>query len=122
METKIKNFTDLIAWQESHMLVKMIYEIIATFPTCERFGLSDQLRRAAISITSNIAEGFSRQTLKEKIQFYYISLGSLSEVQNQIILSEDLGYINNEIKERIMEQSVFAQKLINGMVRALRAV
>jgi len=73
---KIKSFTDLDTWKEGHKLVLLIYESTKFFPKEERFALTDQIRRAAVSITSNIAEGFSRQSLREKIQFYSISKGS----------------------------------------------
>ena len=73
---KIKSFTDLDTWKEGHKLVLLIYESTKSFPKEERFALTDQIRRAAVSITSNIAEGFSRQSLREKIQFYSISKGS----------------------------------------------
>ena len=67
----IKDFTDLFSWKESHKLILMIYKMLKKFPKEENFALSDQMRRASVSITSNIAEGFGRQTIKEKIQFYY---------------------------------------------------
>jgi len=79
---KIKSFTDLISWQEGHKLVLLIYAITKKFPKEELFGLVSQIRRCAISITSNIAEGFSRKSKKEKINFYHISLDSLTELQN----------------------------------------
>ena len=64
--TKIRSFTDLVAWKEGHKLVLMIYDVTKSFPPAERFGMIDQLRRAIVSVTSNIAEGFSRRTAKEK--------------------------------------------------------
>jgi len=79
---KIESFTDLIVWQEGHSLVIKIYCVTKNFPKEEIFSLINQMKRAAISITSNIAEGFGRQTLKEKIQFYYMSQGSLTESKN----------------------------------------
>lgn len=72
---KIKSFTDLIVWQKGHQLVLLIYKYIQTFPKEELFGLSNQLRRAIVSFTSNIAEGFSRNFYKEKVQFYTMALG-----------------------------------------------
>jgi four helix bundle protein len=118
--TKILLFTDLHAWQESHVLVKSVYEFLADLPKEERFGLADQLRRASISITSNIAEGFSRRGAKEKMQFYYIALGSLTEVQNQLILAKDVGYMDEQKRDKMLEQSVLAQKLLNGLIRSIR--
>ena len=79
---KIRSFTDLVAWQEGHKLVLKIYDITKDFPKDELFALNIQMKRCAVSITSNIAEGFSRKSPKEKIQFYAISLGSTTELQN----------------------------------------
>jgi four helix bundle protein len=80
---KIYSFTDLKAWKQGHELVLFVYEITKHFPQNEVFGLTSQMRRAVVSITSNIAEGFSRISNKEKAQFYSIALGSLTEIQNQ---------------------------------------
>jgi four helix bundle protein len=82
---KIKSFTDLIAWQKAHELVLSVYKKTEKFPQKETYSLTDQMRRAVISITSNVAEGFARKSDKEKIKFYYASLGSLTELQNQTI-------------------------------------
>ncbi|MDD5626597.1 MAG: four helix bundle protein [Patescibacteria group bacterium] len=79
---KIKSFTDLDAWKEGHKLVLMVYEITKKFPKEEMFGLVSQMRRCVVSITSNIAEGFSRQTYKDKICFYSRAQGSVTELQN----------------------------------------
>ncbi len=78
---KIKSFTDLETWRVTHQLVIAIYKIIKTFPSEEKYAPIDQMRRCALSITSNIAEGFSRQSKKEKLQFYYIAKGSLTELK-----------------------------------------
>lgn len=118
----IKSFTDLIAWQESHKLVLEIYKICKTFPTEEKFGLVSQIQRAAVSITSNIAEGFARKSPKEKVNFYYIALGSLTEVQNQIIIAKDLGYINLFVFNKLASNTIISQKLINGLVKSARTL
>lgn len=93
MTLEIKRFTDLVVWQEAHKLLLDIYKASQDFPDKERFGLVSQICRAAVSITSNIAEGFSRYHFKDKVNFYYDARGSLSEVMNQLIISRDLGYI-----------------------------
>ncbi|PIR80147.1 MAG: hypothetical protein COU25_01570 [Candidatus Levybacteria bacterium CG10_big_fil_rev_8_21_14_0_10_35_13] len=81
MQTKkIQSFTQLNVWKEAHKLVLLIYKTTDNFPKKETYSLTDQMRRCAISITSNIAEGFSRQGKKEKLQFYYVSKGSLTEL------------------------------------------
>lgn len=116
-ENKITKFTDLFAWKEAHTLVLAIYQATKKFPKEELFGLVSQLRRAAVSITSNIAEGFSRNSYKEKIQFYNIGLGSLTEVENQLIISKDIGYITKENFQNILEQVIIANKLIHGLIK-----
>src|SRR3990167_7288906 len=115
----IRSFTDLNAWKEGHQLVLMIYKITRSFPSDERFGLTNQIQRAAVSITSNIAEGFSRSSTKEKIQFYRISLGSLTEIQNQIIIARDLKYMDQITFSEVAEQSITVSKLINGLLKGV---
>lgn len=118
--TKIKSFTDLDAWREAHKLVLKIYEKTKEFPKEEMLCLVNQMRRCAISITSNIAEGFSRNSSKEKIQFYYISLGLSTELQSQLLICRDLKYIKNEDFNVVAEQTVKVCKIINGLIRKLR--
>src|SRR5260221_14443086 len=116
----IKSFTDLQAWKEGHVLVLLIYKITKSFPAEERFCLIDQMRRCVISITSNIAEGFSRKGSKEKTQFYYMALGSLTELQNQLLVSRDIQYINTKLFHEIAEQTVHVSKLLNGLINSSR--
>lgn len=91
---KIQSFTDLNVWREGHKLVILVYRATKLFPKEETYSLIDQMRRAAASITANIAEGFGRQTYKEKVQFYYMAKGSLSEVKNFILIAKDIGYLS----------------------------
>ncbi len=118
MNNKIKNFTDLNAWQEGHKLVLLIYQITKNFPQEEKFGLVAQMRRAAVSITSNIAEGFSRQSYADKIRFYFMSQGSVTELQNQLIIAKDLNYISEKESEDIIQKTVDVHKIINGLIKA----
>ena len=115
---KIKSFTDLVAWKEGHALVLMIYAATKEFPKEEQFALTTQLRRAGVSITSNIAEGFSRNTRKEKIQFYRTAIGSLTEVQNQLLIARDVGYIGKERFAEIFSKTVTVSKLFHGLVKS----
>lgn len=117
---KIKSFTDLRAWKEAHLLVLNIYEITQKFPENERFGLINQIRRAVVSISSNIAEGFSRNSNLEKKQFYYHGLGSLTEVQNQILIARDLKFISSAEFKVIADQSIVVSKLTNGLIKSVR--
>jgi len=113
---KIKSFTDLNAWKEAHKLVILIYLITKKFPREELYSLVDQMRRAVISITSNIAEGFGRQTYKEKIQFYYIAQGSLIELKNQILAAKDIGYLSKDDFDKLAQQANIAHQLLQGLI------
>ena len=115
---KIKSFTDLRAWQKGHELVLTIYNITKQFPKEEMFGLTNQLRRAVVSITSNIAEGFSRQSYKEKVRFYFMSLGSLTEIQSQLLIAKDISYITKEDFDKIAKQTVEVSKVLNGLIKS----
>lgn len=117
MPKKISSFTDLNAWKISHLLVIEIYKQTSKFPNSETYSLIDQMRRCVVSITSNIAEGFSRKTTKEKIQYYYMSLGSLTELQNQLLVARDVGYLKNEIFTKLANNTIEVSKLINGMIK-----
>ena len=117
MNKKIESFTDLFAWQKAHQLVLSIYKVTKSFPSDEIYGLTNQIRRASISITSNIAEGFSRKSQAEKKQFYYISIGSLTEVQNQLLISKDIGYLQKNLFKDIAEQTVLVSKLVNSLIK-----
>jgi four helix bundle protein len=116
---KIKSFTDLHAWQEGHKLVLLIYEITKDFPKEEVYSLTSQLRRAVVSVTSNIAEGFSRNTSKDKNQFFVMAQGSLTELQNQLIIVKDVGYLNQRKFNEILEKTVIVHKLITGLRKFL---
>jgi len=119
---KIRAFTDLDAWKEAHQLVLMIYQETKNFPKDELFGLTSQMRRAAVSITSNIAEGFSRNSYLEKSHFYSISQGSNTELQNQLILARDVGYINTENFQKIINQSLKVHKITNGLIKKSKSI
>lgn len=113
---QIKEFTDLIVWQKGHKLVLAIYLITKKFPREELFGLTSQMRRAAVSITSNIAEGFGRKGFKEKIQFYYLAQGSLTELRNQLILSRDVGYFDKGTFSDIEASLIEVHRLLQGLI------
>jgi len=117
MIKKIRSFVDLDAWKEAHKFVLMIYNATKDFPSEEKFGLANQMRWAGVSITSNIAEGFSRQSRKEKFQFYSMAKGSVTEIQNQLLIARDVGYLEGEDFNKLTEQSVKVAKLINGLMR-----
>lgn len=116
-KNKIKEFTDLLTWQEGHKLVLQIYKITSSFPHRETFSLVDQMRRAVTSITSNIAEGFGRQTYKEKIQYFYLAQGSLTELKNQILISKDVGYLSNNDFDILSVQINSTHQLLQGLIK-----
>jgi len=92
MTSEIRSYRDLIAWQKGILLCKGIYQVTATFPDNERFGLISQLRRAAVSVPSNIAEGYGRRRTQDYLRFLDVARGSLAEVDTQLILSRELGF------------------------------
>ncbi|MBI2086787.1 MAG: four helix bundle protein [Candidatus Zambryskibacteria bacterium] len=117
---KIEKFQDLNVWKEGHQLVIQIYKISRLFPKEEAFGLTSQIRRAVVSITSNIAEGFGRQSYKDKHNFYQMAFGSIIEVRNQLLISRDVGYVNNSDFQILDEQAVKVEKICRGLIKKSR--
>ncbi|MBU1326552.1 four helix bundle protein [Patescibacteria group bacterium] len=116
------SFTKLDAWKEGHRLVLMVYKITKQFPKDELFGLISQMRRCVVSITSNIAEGFSRNSWKEKLQFYSTAVGSLTELQNQLIIARDVAYLSKEIFIECAQQTIKVSKITNGLIKKSRSM
>ena len=114
MSEEIRNHKDLNVWKKSIDLVDIIYKMTKSFPKEELYCLTSQIRRSAISVPSNIAEGAARSSKKEFIQFLYIALGSLSELETQIIIANRQGYLNN--LNSLLENIQVIQKLINGLI------
>jgi len=109
----------LLVWQRAHELVLKIYEITKEFPKEEQFGLTSQVRRAAVSIPSNIVEGKARNSVRDYLRFLLISRGSLEEVKYQLLLSRDLEYISNESYEITLTIADNVGKLLNGLIKSL---
>lgn len=118
MSEQIDNFTKLIAWQKCHKIVLEIYKITKNFPSEEKFGLSNQIRRASVSVTSNIAEGFGRKSSKDKSHFYSMAKGSLLEIQNQLIIAKDLQYIKEKEFDTISKDIIESAKIISGLIKS----
>jgi four helix bundle protein len=116
-ESGITSFTKLKVWQEGHQLVINIYQTTKKFPKEETYSLIDQMRRAATSVTSNVAEGFGRHTYKEKSHFYYCAQGSLVELQNQILIAKDVGYLNQEDYQLLVDKAISTHRLLRGLIR-----
>jgi four helix bundle protein len=119
-QKKITSFTDLHAWREGHILAVSVYKLTETFPKDEQFGLTNQMRRCSMLITSNIAEGFSRLFNREKVQFYSMSLGSVTELQNQLLLSRDIGYLSDTKFQIAAQKTIIVHKLVHGHIKATK--
>ena len=114
---KAKRFSDLIVWQRAHQFVLDVYRLSSEFPKTEIYGLTSQIRRAAVSVPANIAEGFRKQTNPEKLRFLNIAQGSLEECRYYLILVSDLGYGSTE---KLDWQLVEVSKLLQGYSKAIR--
>ncbi len=119
---KIQSFEQLTIWQESQNLAVLVYSATKTFPKDELFGIISQLRSAVSSISANIAEGFGRNTTKDKLQFYAIAYGSLLETKNFLYLSSRLEYLTEEQLNKLLTQVTTCQKLLNAFTKAHRNV
>lgn len=117
---EIKTFRDLIAWQRSMQLAKDVYKATAAMPDSERFGLTAQMRRAAVSVPSNIAEGHGRLSLSDYVRFLRTSRGSLMELQTQLLLAEDIGFLrpNANLIDLLSE----TDRVLQGLIRSLEKV
>src|SRR3989344_763483 len=119
-KNRIEKFQDLDAWKEGHKLVIEVYRISRQFPKEEVFGLTSQIRRAAVSVTSNIAEGFGRQSYKHKNNFYQMAFGSIIEVRNQLLISRDVGYTDNSDFQVLDDQAIKVEKICRGLIKKSR--
>jgi four helix bundle protein len=113
----IENFRDLEVWKKAHQLVLAVYRMTKDFPSDERYGLVSQMRRAAVSVPANIAEGFKRKGKAEKVRFYNISEASLEELKYFFILSKDLAYIADNAQ--VMDDSEAISKMLYRLIEAI---
>jgi four helix bundle protein len=118
-EKKPRSYRDLIVWQKGIALVKRIYELTARFPTEEKFGLMSQMRRAAVSVPSNVAEGQARKSTREFVQFISNSEGSLAELDTQIVLGQELNLINATESQKTALQIDELRRMLNSLRRRL---
>lgn len=117
--SSIKSYKELIVWQKSMVFVESVYSMTATFPAEEIYGLTSQIRRAAVSIPSNIAEGSYRSTKKDYVHFLRTALGSAAEIETQIEIALRIKYISKNIYEELSSILAEVMKMLNGMVRKL---
>ena len=112
-------YQDLVVWQKAMSLAKAVYQLTKGFPDDERFGLTSQLRRAVVSIPSNIAEGQGRLTKGEFKQFLGTARGSVFEVETQLLLASDLSYIDPVVSKTTLELSGEVSRMLNGLIKSL---
>jgi len=118
--TSIRGYADLVAWRKTRALVKRIYGATELFPKDELYGLTQQLRRAAVSIPSNIAEGHGRQGVGEYLYHLTVARGSLYEVETQVILGCDLGYLTETQLSSLLDDTTECAKVLQGLIKSLR--
>ena len=114
-----KRFQDLLVWQKGHAFVLAVYQLSSHFPAHERFGLCSQFQRAAVSIPANIAEGYRKLGIADKLRFLNIAQGSLEECRYYVLLSKDLGYIDSNTYETMTIQIEEVSKVLNGYCRGI---
>ena len=119
MNPKVESYQDLVAWQKAYDLVLQVYEVSKDFPADERFGLTQQVRRAAVSVPSNIAEGWGRNTRGDYARFVDMARGSIYELQTQLQIARGLGYVDR--LHSVYEQVAEVERIINGLSRALKS-
>ena len=115
----LKNYKELKVWQRSYAVCIRLYQTTAKFPVEERYGLTSQIRRSAVSIPSNIAEGYGRRTTADYIRFLYIAYGSLCELETQIMLSSDLNYVTDGNIEDILMDISELERMLKALIRSL---
>jgi four helix bundle protein len=115
----LKNFKELKVWEKSYQLSLGIYKITTKFPDDEKFGLTSQVRRAAVSIPSNIAEGYGRRTRADYIKFLHIAYGSCCELETQMLISIDLNYMNNEKGIKVMDKIKEVERMLKSLITSL---
>jgi four helix bundle protein len=115
----LKNYIDLKVWQKAYKLCIDIYKVTGSFPKEEIYCLTSQIRRSSISIPSNIAEGYGRGTIKEYIRFLYVAYGSYCELETQLLLSYDLGYIIQENKDKLLGNAKEVERMLKALIKSL---
>jgi four helix bundle protein len=116
----LKNYKELKVWQKAYRFCIMIYKITKHFPKEERYGLTSQIRRSAVSVPSNIAEGYGRKTTQEYMQSLYIAYGSQCELETQILLAKDLGYIKTDDFEVLRKDIGEVERMLKALIKSLQ--
>ncbi len=116
----VKDYSELIAWQKAMNLVEAVYRLSALFPREELYGLVSQIRRATVSVPSNIAEGQGRHTTRDFLNFLSIARGSLKEVETQVLIANRLGFVDDPRKSELLRQTTEVGRLISGLINSLK--
>ena len=120
MMPTVKTFRDLLVWQKSMTLVTDVYRVTKEFPNDERFGLTSQIRRSAVSLPSNIAEGHGRNSTKEYIQFLNITMGSMNELETQLEISKNLKYLEDGVFQKLHDNCREIERMLSSLIRKLK--
>ena len=115
----LRNYKDLKVWQKSYQFCLIIYKITKEFPNDERYSLTSQIRRAAVSVPSNIAEGYGRKSTPDYVRFLYIAYGSTCELETQILLAGDLGYIKPEQLNKLQKDIAEGERMLKALIKSL---
>ena len=115
----LKNYKELNVWQKSYKLCLHIYKVTKRFPKDEMYGLTSQIRRSAVSIPSNIAEGYGRKTTLEYVRFLYIAYGSVCELETQTMISGDLDYVEKKGLQELKEEIGDVERMLKAMIKSL---
>jgi four helix bundle protein len=120
MGFKSNSYRDLEVWKKAIILAKMIYELTEKFPNREAFGLSNQLRRSSVSVASNIAEGQARNSKKEFLYFLNVCMGSLAEIETQLIIAREIGYVSEEMQDQFLLLTDELTRMLKGLMNHLK--
>jgi four helix bundle protein len=116
----LRSYRDLLVWQKAIELAILVYRLSEAFPRTKIYGLTSQIRRASVSVPSNIAEGFGRGSRKEYLQFLFVAQGSLKELETQTTLSQRLNYATPAQADRILSEAEVVGKMLGSLIRSLR--
>jgi four helix bundle protein len=121
-QSRVTDFTELETWKHARVLRNELYRVVKAFPQEEKFGLASQIRRAASSVTANLAEGYGRYSYQENVQFCRVSRGSLYELRDHLTTALDAGYIPKAKYDELDAMAISAVRLVNGYIRATRSL
>ena len=120
MSDEIRSYRDLIAWQKAMALAKRVYGATKLFPKEEMYGLVQQIRKAVVSVPSNIAEGYGRGSRMDYVRFLHMARGSLYEVETQTLISRDLDYLTDKQSDSLLEDANECSRLLGGLIKSLK--